>query len=147
MLKCSFINRWFDWSLEFLLIFGHKSNEHNVCIIQWIGKNQCCLVSTWKSVSSGCSARIHQPLEGKSLDIHTVSEDEYWPIGPVWSKMSTFHMSSLLFKSTVMLLSTRYVLTIYETFKMRYCMKFYLKGHQNYSMSKSKVAKKTYFIK
>ena len=30
---------------------------------------------------------------------------------------------------------------------MRYCMKFYLKGHQNYHKSKSKVPKKCPFIK
>ena len=45
------------------------------------------------------------------------------------------------------ILPTRYVFTIYETFQMRYCMKFYLKGHQNYNKSKLKVAKKAYFIK
>ena len=77
----------------------------------------------------------------------TVSEDEYWPIGPVWSKMSTFQLSFILYKSTVMLLPTRYVFTIDETFQMRCCMKFYLKGHQNYNSINSKVAKKTYFIK
>ena len=41
---------------------------------------------------------------------------------------------------------SRYVLAINETFKKRYCMNYYLKGHQNYNKSKSKVPKKAYFI-
>ena len=45
-----------------------------------------------------------------------------------------------------MLLLTRYVLGINETLKMRYYTKFYLKGHQNYNMSNSKVLKKAFFI-
>ena len=57
------------------------------------------------------------------------------------------HNAILLHKSANMLLPTRYVFTIYETFQMSYCMKFYLKGHQSYNKSKLKVAKKAYFIK
>ena len=53
----------------------------------------------------------------------------------------------LLHKSANMLLPTRYVFAIYETFQMKYCMKFYLEGHQNWNKSKFKVAKKAYFIK
>ena len=56
-------------------------------------------------------------------------------------------MSFLLYKSTATLLHTRYVLAINKTFQLRYCMNFYLKGHQNYNMSKSEVGKNTYFIK
>ena len=60
----------------------------------------------------------------------------------VWSKIGTFEMSFLLGKSTAMIMPTRYLLVIYDTFQLRYCMKFYLKGHQNYHKSKSKVPKK-----
>ena len=56
-------------------------------------------------------------------------------------------MSFFLCKSTVRLLAIIYVLVIIKTFQMRYRMKFYLKGHQNYNMSKSKVLKKAFFIK
>ena len=49
--------------------------------------------------------------------------------------MSTFHTSFLLRKSTATLLPTRYVLSINETFQMRYCMKFYLKGYQKHKKS------------
>ena len=54
-------------------------------------------------------------------------------------------MNFLLPKSIATLLPTIYVLTIIETYQMRYCMKFYLKGHQNYN--KSNVPKNAYFIK
>ena len=40
--------------------------------------------------------------------------------------MSTFHTSFLLRKSTATLLPTRYVLTINESFHMRYCASLYL---------------------
>ena len=50
----------------------------------------------------------------------------------VWSKMVTFQLSFWLRKNSATLLPTRYVLTIDDTFKMRYCMKLYLKGHQKY---------------
>ena len=42
--------------------------------------------------------------------------------------------------------SLRFQTTI-ETFQMRYCMTFYLKGHQNCQKSKLKVPKKSPFIK
>ena len=57
------------------------------------------------------------------------------------------HNAILLHKSEKTLLPTKYVFKINETFPMRYCMKFYLKGHQNYNKSKLKVPKKAYFIK
>ena len=44
-------------------------------------------------------------------------------------------MSFLLRKSTASLLLTNYVLGIYETLEMRYCMKFYLKEIQKYKQS------------
>ena len=37
--------------------------------------------------------------------------------------------------------------TTCESFQMRYCMTFYLKGHQNYQNSKFKIPKKSAFIK
>ena len=37
--------------------------------------------------------------------------------------------------------------TTCESFQMRYCMTFYLKGHQNYQNSKLKIPKKSAFIK
>ena len=52
------------------------------------------------------------------------------------------HNAILLHKSANTLLPTRHVFKINETFQMRYCMKFYLKGHQNYNKSMSKVPKK-----
>ena len=46
-----------------------------------------------------------------------------------------------------MLLPTKYVVRINESFQMRYCTKLYLKGHQEYDKSNSKVSKKAYFMK
>ena len=61
--------------------------------------------------------------------------------------MTTFHLSLVDTINAAMLLPTRYVLIINMYFEMRYCMKVYLRGHQNYNKSKSKVPKKAYFIK
>ena len=36
---------------------------------------------------------------------------------------------------------------VYATIQMRYFMKLYVKGHQSYNKSNSKVQKKTYFIR
>ena len=55
-------------------------------------------------------------------------------------------MNFLLDKSNAMLLPTKYVIAIVQTFQMRYCKKSNLKGHQNYDKLKSKVPKKTYSI-
>ena len=60
----------------------------------------------------------------------------------VLSKMGTFQMSFWLYKSTATLLPTKYVLVINETFQMRCCIMFCLKGYQNYNKSKSKVPRK-----
>ena len=49
--------------------------------------------------------------------------------------MTIFHLSLVGIIHAATLLPTRYVLTINETFQMRYCMKFYLKGHQKYKQS------------
>ena len=40
-----------------------------------------------------------------------------------------------------------YVLTTIESFQMRYCTKFYVKGHQNCQKLKSKLRKKSFFSK
>ena len=45
------------------------------------------------------------------------------------------HKTILLHKNTNKPLPIRYIFTINETFQMRYCMKFYLKGHQKYNWS------------
>ena len=58
-----------------------------------------------------------------------------------------FSSEFLLCKSTATLLPTRYVLANNETFQMRYCTMFYLKGHKNYNRSNLKAPKKAYFIK
>ena len=61
-------------------------------------------------------------------------------------QMTTFHFCLVNTIHSVMLLPTIYVLTINEIFQMRYCKKFYLKGHQNYNMTKSKISRKCPFI-
>ena len=61
-----------------------------------------------------------------------LAEIEY-NICSVWSKMGIF--TWVFWYAPVI----RNVLGINETFQMRYCTKFYLKGHQNYNKSKSKV--------
>ena len=76
----------------------------------------------------------------------TLPTEREYNVCSVWSKMGTFQMSFWLCKSTATLLQTIYVFTINKTFEMKYCMKFYLKGHQNYSKTNSKVPKKAYFI-
>jgi len=62
----------------------------------------------------------------------------------VWSKMGVFRWVFGYLKA--LLLLTRYVLGINKTLKMRYCTKFYLKGHQNYNKSESKVPKKAQIL-
>ena len=54
------------------------------------------------------------------------------PISSVWSKIGTFQKSLVNIKSATLTFPTKYVFTTIESFKMRYCMEFYLKGHRNY---------------
>ena len=49
--------------------------------------------------------------------------------GDFMQLMTTFHLSLVDTIRAATLLPTRYVLTINETFQMRYCTKFYLIGH------------------
>ena len=51
------------------------------------------------------------------------------------------------YRITTTPMSTLRVHTTIENFQMRYCMIFYLKGHQNCQKSKLKVPKKSPFIK
>ena len=59
--------------------------------------------------------------------------------------MTTFQHSLVDIIHAAMLLPTRYLLTINETFQMMYCMKFYLKVHQNHTKSQIKSSKKDLF--
>ena len=68
-------------------------------------------------------------------------------VASVWSEMSGFQDSFLLCKNAAMSLATEGFLTTNESFQMRYYMKFYAKGHQNCQKSKSKLPKKSVFIK
>ena len=47
-------------------------------------------------------------------------------------QMITIQMSGFLCKSATMPLPTRYILTTIKGFQMGDCIKFYLKGYQNY---------------
>ena len=68
-------------------------------------------------------------------------------VASVWSEMSGFQDSFVLCKNAAMSLATEGFLTTNESFQMRYYMKFYAKGHQNCQKSKSKLHKKSVFIK
>ena len=57
------------------------------------------------------------------------------PICSVWSKTGTFQRSLVHMKSASITLPTLCVFTTIGSFKMRYCMNFYLKGHQKYEKS------------
>ena len=59
-------------------------------------------------------------------------------LASVWCKMDIFKWA---FCAT-MVLHTRYVLTIFEGFLIRYCIHFYVKGYPNYHKSYSIVPKK-----
>ena len=50
----------------------------------------------------------------------------------VWSDLGTFQYGILLHISVATPLTNRYVLTTNWTFEIGDCIKFYLKGHQNY---------------
>ena len=52
--------------------------------------------------------------------------------GNSMQEMTTFQHSLVDTIHAATLLPIRYILTINETFQMRYCMKFYLKEHQTY---------------
>ena len=67
--------------------------------------------------------------------------------GHFMQQMTTFQLSLLDTVHAAMLLPATIVLIINETFQMSYCTKFFLRGHQNYNMSNSKVLKKDFFIK
>ena len=56
-----------------------------------------------------------------------------------------FQKSVVICKSTTMPLPNRYVFTTITSFQMRYCVKFYLEGYQNYQKTKSKVLKRPKF--
>ena len=73
----------------------------------------------------------------------TATDKTLEPFCFVWSKMGTSQMRFWLSKSTVTLLSTRYALTINETFQMRYCMKFHPNRHQKYKQSNFRLSKFT----
>ena len=57
------------------------------------------------------------------------------PICSVWSKIDTFQRSLEYIKIASIILLTLYVFATIKSFKMRYCMNFYLKGHQKYEKS------------
>ena len=65
----------------------------------------------------------------------------------LWSKISTFQTDFLPPKSSGLPMPTSMFNTTCESFQLRYCMTLYLKGHQNYQMSKFKNPKKSAFIK
>ena len=72
---------------------------------------------------------------GKKPKRYTLAPINTRPICSVWSKIGTFQRSLVHMKSASITLSTLYVFTTIESSEMRYCMNFYLKGHQKYEKS------------
>ena len=133
-----------------LLILEGKSNvTNNTSLFSFNLQQKFCQICHF-----GCnSIHLRPNLARFRKQIPKCIWEVYYPVhlfGPVrlfsWAPGSNLcAYSGLCVYSGVN--STRYVFTINEIFQMRYCMKFYLKGHQNYNKSKSKVPKKAYFIK
>ena len=65
----------------------------------------------------------------------------------LWSKMSTFQTGFLPPKNVGIPTASLGFQTTIESFQMRYCMTYYLKGYQTYQNSKLEFPKKSTFIK
>ena len=97
---------------------------------------------------------FHQPLSRYRHEILTFLLEKKYTItftwnrcgASLWSKMTTFQIDFLPPKNTGSPLTTSMFNTTCESFQMRYCMTFYLKGHQIYQNSKLKLPKKSAFI-
>ena len=142
--------------MYFFIILGHKL--HSIEVIT----RRTCLLWSWIE-SSPFAISIFENTEfrtGKNLFhlklfpyvsslAHTATNTVKWNRHFVclWYKMSTFHTDLLPPKNAGSPMTTSIFNTTCESFQMRYCMTFYLKGHQIYQSSKLKLPKKSAFIK
>ena len=82
---------------------------------------------------------LHQP--------HTNSDKWNRHLVCLWSKITIFQTNFLPLINAGLPMTTSIFNTTCESFQMRYCMLFYLKGHQIYQNSKLKLPKKSAFMK
>ena len=117
-----------------------------------LGYSQICrsFFSFWKSLSIFTLLYLMVLWPSFNLiESPSTAAVQYWrSLGcDIWNRLLHYRQVNATFvfwlcKSTTILLPTRYVLIINNIFQMRYCMKFYLKGHQNYNESNSKYQKR-----